>query len=159
MLEWNCQEYGIFFNNIGSGCQGIVYVIVLELGLIQLGMMVVCGDFYIFMYGVFGVIVFGIGISQVCDVLVSQSLVMNKFKVCWIQVNGCFFEGVLVKDLILYVICYLGVKGGVGYVYEFVGFVIEVLLMEEWMIFCNMVIEGGVCCGYVNFDQVIFDYL
>ena len=53
----------------------------------------------------------------------------------------------------------LGVKGGVGFAYEFAGSAIEALSMEERMTLCNMAIEGGARCGYVNPDQVTFDYL
>ena len=158
-LERNCQEHGIPLNNIGSGRQGIVHVIAPELGLTQPGMTVACGDSHTSTHGAFGAIAFGIGTSQVRDVLASQSLAMNKLKVRRIQVNGRLAEGVSAKDLILHVIRHLGVKGGVGYAYEFAGSAIEGLSMEERMTLCNMAIEGGARCGYVNPDQVTFDYL
>ncbi|AHF62666.1 3-isopropylmalate dehydratase, large subunit [Synechococcus sp. WH 8109] len=158
-LERNCQEHGIPLNNIGSGRQGIVHVIAPELGLTQPGMTVACGDSHTSTHGAFGAIAFGIGTSQVRDVLASQSLAMNKLKVRRIQVNGRLSEGVSAKDLILHVIRHLGVKGGVGYAYEFAGSAIEALSMEERMTLCNMAIEGGARCGYVNPDQVTFDYL
>jgi 3-isopropylmalate/(R)-2-methylmalate dehydratase large subunit len=158
-LERNCQEHGIPLNNIGSGRQGIVHVIAPELGLTQPGMTVACGDSHTSTHGAFGAIAFGIGTSQVRDVLASQSLAMNKLKVRRIQVNGRLAEGVSAKDLILHVIRHLGVKGGVGYAYEFAGSAIEALSMEERMTLCNMAIEGGARCGYVNPDQVTFDYL
>jgi 3-isopropylmalate/(R)-2-methylmalate dehydratase large subunit len=53
----------------------------------------------------------------------------------------------------------LGVKGGVGYAYEFAGSTLEGMSMEERMTICNMSIEGGARCGYVNPDQVTYDYL
>ena len=158
-LERNCQEHGIPLNNIGSGRQGIVNVIAPELGLTQPGMTVACGDSHTSTHGAFGAIAFGIGTSQVRDVLASQSLAMNKLKVRRIQVNGQLAVGVSAKDLILHVIRHLGVKGGVGYAYEFAGSAIEALSMEERMTLCNMAIEGGARCGYVNPDQVTFDYL
>ena len=158
-LERNCAEYGIELNGIGSGRQGIVHVIAPELGLTQPGMTVACGDSHTSTHGAFGAIAFGIGTSQVRDVLASQSLAMNKLKVRRIQVNGRLAEGVSAKDLILHVIRHLGVKGGVGYAYEFAGSAIEALSMEERMTLCNMAIEGGARCGYVNPDQVTFDYL
>ena len=158
-LERNCADYGITLNGIGSGRQGIVHVIAPELGLTQPGMTVACGDSHTSTHGAFGAIAFGIGTSQVRDVLASQSLAMNKLKVRRIQVNGQLTEGVSAKDLVLHVIRTLGVKGGVGYAYEFAGPAIEVLSMEERMTLCNMAIEGGARCGYVNPDQVTFDYL
>ena len=128
-------------------------------GLTQPGMTVACGDSHTSTHGAFGAIAFGIGTSQVRDVLASQSLAMNKLKVRRIQVNGHLPEGVSAKDLILHVIRHLGVKGGVGYAYEFAGPAIEGLSMEERMTLCNMAIEGGARCGYINPDQVTFEYL
>ncbi|MGB1622513.1 MAG: 3-isopropylmalate dehydratase large subunit [Synechococcus sp.] len=158
-LERNCAEYGIELNGIGSGRQGIVHVIAPELGLTQPGMTVACGDSHTSTHGAFGAIAFGIGTSQVRDVLASQSLAMNKLKVRRIRVDGRLSAGVYAKDLILHIIRVLGVKGGVGYAYEFAGSAIEALSMEERMTLCNMAIEGGARCGYVNPDQVTFDYL
>ena len=158
-LERNCAESGIVLNGIGSGRQGIVHVIAPELGLSQPGMTIACGDSHTSTHGAFGAIAFGIGTSQVRDVLASQSLAMNKLKVRRILVNGQLSAGVFAKDLVLHVIRTLGVKGGVGYAYEFAGSAIEALSMEERMTLCNMAIEGGARCGYVNPDQTTFDYL
>ena len=158
-LERNCADHGITLNGIGSGRQGIVHVIAPELGLTQPGMTVACGDSHTSTHGAFGAIAFGIGTSQVRDVLASQSLAMSKLKVRRIQVNGQLADGVSAKDLILHVIRTLGVKGGVGFAYEFAGPAVEALSMEERMTLCNMAIEGGARCGYVNPDPVTFDYL
>ena len=158
-LERNCADHGITLNGIGSGRQGIVHVIAPELGLTQPGMTVACGDSHTSTHGAFGAIAFGIGTSQVRDVLASQSLAMSKLKVRRIQVNGRLADGVSAKDLILHVIRTLGVKGGVGFAYEFAGPAVQALSMEERMTLCNMAIEGGARCGYVNPDQVTFDYL
>jgi 3-isopropylmalate/(R)-2-methylmalate dehydratase large subunit len=158
-LEANCTQYGIRLHGIGSGRQGIVHVIAPELGLTQPGMTVACGDSHTSTHGAFGAIAFGIGTSQVRDVLASQSLAMNKLKVRRIWVNGRLQDGVYAKDLILHIIRVLGVKGGVGYAYEFAGPAIETLSMEERMTLCNMAIEGGARCGYVNPDAVTFAYL
>ena len=158
-LERNCSEHGIPLHGIGSGRQGIVHVIAPELGLTQPGMTVACGDSHTSTHGAFGAIAFGIGTSQVRDVLASQSLAMNKLKVRRIQVDGKLQNGVYAKDLILHIIRTLGVKGGVGYAYEFGGPAIEALSMEERMTLCNMAIEGGARCGYVNPDATTFAYL
>jgi len=134
-------------------------VIAPELGLTQPGMTVACGDSHTSTHGAFGAIAFGIGTSQVRDVLASQSLAMSKLKVRRIWVENRLTDGVFAKDLILHVIRTLGVKAGVGYAYEFAGPAIEALSMEERMTLCNMAIEGGARCGYVNPDQITFDYL
>jgi 3-isopropylmalate/(R)-2-methylmalate dehydratase large subunit len=158
-LERNCAEHGIRLHGLGSGRQGIVHVIAPELGLTQPGMTVACGDSHTSTHGAFGAIAFGIGTSQVRDVLASQSLAMNKLRVRRIRVEGSLRPGVYAKDLILHVIRVLGVKAGVGHAYEFAGPAIEALSMEERMTLCNMAIEGGARCGYVNPDNTTFAYL
>lgn len=158
-LERNCADSGITLHGLGSGRQGIVHVIAPELGLTQPGMTVACGDSHTSTHGAFGAIAFGIGTSQVRDVLASQSLAMTKLKVRRIWVDGKLQRGVYAKDLVLHVIRSLGVKAGVGYAYEFAGPAIDALSMEERMTLCNMAIEGGARCGYVNPDATTFAYL
>ncbi|WP_126147725.1 3-isopropylmalate dehydratase large subunit [Synechococcus elongatus] len=158
-LERNCCENGIRFYNIGSGSQGIVHVIAPEQGLTQPGMTIACGDSHTSTHGAFGAIAFGIGTSQVRDVLASQTLALSKLKVRKIEVNGELQPGVYAKDVILHIIRKLGVKGGVGYAYEFAGSTFAAMSMEERMTVCNMAIEGGARCGYVNPDQITYDYL
>ena len=158
-LEVNCSDHGITLHGIGSGRQGIVHVIAPELGLTQPGMTIVCGDSHTCTHGAFGAIAIGIGTTQVRDVLASQTLAMNKLNVRRIWVEGHLSPGVYAKDLILHVIRQLGVKAGMGYVYEFAGPAITALSIEERMTICNMAIEGGARCAYVNPDAVTFAYL
>jgi len=158
-LEQNCRDHNITFYNIGSGNQGIVHVIAPEQGLTQPGMTIACGDSHTSTHGAFGAIAFGIGTSQVRDVLASQTLALAKLKVRRIEVNGKLAPGVYAKDVTLHIIRRLGVKGGVGYAYEYAGSTIAAMSMEERMTLCNMSIEGGARCGYVNPDRVTYDYL
>jgi 3-isopropylmalate/(R)-2-methylmalate dehydratase large subunit len=158
-LERNVREAGIQFFDLGSGAQGIVHVIGPELGITQPGMTIVCGDSHTSTHGAFGAVAFGIGTSQVRDVLASQCLAMEPLKVRRIEVSGTLAQGVYAKDVILEIIRRLGVQGGVGYAYEYAGDTIERMSMDERMTICNMSIEGGARVGYVNPDQVTFDYL
>ena len=158
-LEKNCQYNQIKFFNIGSGNQGIVHVVAPELGLTQPGMTIACGDSHTSTHGAFGSIAFGIGTSQVRDVLASQTLIMNKLKVRKILCKEKLSAGVFAKDLVLHIINKLGVKAGVGFAYEFTGPAVSALSMEERMTICNMSIEGGARCGYVNPDEKTFNYI
>ncbi len=158
-LERNCREHGIPLFDIGSGRQGIVHVIGPELGLTQPGMTIACGDSHTSTHGAFGAIAFGIGTSQVRDVLASQCLAMEPLKVRRINVTGRLAEGVYAKDVILSVIRELGVNGGVGFAYEYGGEAIERMSMDERMTVCNMSIEGGARAGYVNPDETTFAYI
>jgi 3-isopropylmalate/(R)-2-methylmalate dehydratase large subunit len=158
-LERNCRETGIQLFDTASGHQGIVHVIGPELGLTQPAMTIACGDSHTSTHGAFGAIAFGIGTSQVRDVLASQCLAMARLKVRRIEVTGKLPPGSYAKDVILAIIRRLGVKGGVGYAYEYAGPVVEGMTLEERMTVCNMSIEGGARCGYVNPDDATFDYL
>jgi 3-isopropylmalate/(R)-2-methylmalate dehydratase large subunit len=158
-LERNCREHGIRLLNLDGGHQGIVHVIGPELGLTQPGMTIACGDSHTSTHGAFGAVAFGIGTSQVRDVLASQSVAMDPLKVRRIAVNGRLARGVFAKDVILEIIRRLGVKGGAGFAYEYGGTTIDRMSMDERMTICNMSIEGGARVGYVNPDETTFAYL
>ncbi len=158
-LERSCAEHAIRLFDPGSGKQGIVHVIGPELGLTQPGMTIACGDSHTSTHGAFGAVAFGIGTSQVADVLATQCLALARPKVRRIDVTGKLRPGIYAKDVILAIIRRLGVKGGVGYAYEYAGPVLDAMTMEERLTVCNMSIEGGARCGYVNPDETAFDYL
>ncbi|HXH07219.1 MAG TPA: 3-isopropylmalate dehydratase large subunit [Vicinamibacterales bacterium] len=158
-LERNCREYGIALFDLASGRQGIVHVIGPELGLTQPGMTIACGDSHTSTHGAFGAIAFGIGTSQVRDVLASQCLALDPLRVRRIVVTGRLQPGVYAKDVILEIIRRLGVKGGVGFAYEYAGEAVARMSMDERMTICNMSIEGGARVGYVNPDETTFAYL
>jgi 3-isopropylmalate/(R)-2-methylmalate dehydratase large subunit len=158
-IERNCREFGIRFFDIGSGEQGIVHVLGPELGLTQPGMTIACGDSHTSTHGAFGAVAFGIGTSQVRDLLASQCLAMQRPKLRRINVDGALGPGVYAKDVILHIIRRLGVKGGVGYAYEYGGSVFEQMSMEARMTVCNMSIEGGARLGYVTPDAATFEFL
>jgi 3-isopropylmalate/(R)-2-methylmalate dehydratase large subunit len=158
-LERNCREHGIRLFDLASGHQGIVHVIGPELGLTQPGTTIACGDSHTSTHGAFGAIALGIGTSQVRDVLATQTLTLARPKVRRIEVSGKLSAGVYAKDVILTVIRRLGVKGGVGFAYEYAGDTIAAMSLEERMTLCNMSIEGGARVGYVNPDETTFEYL
>jgi 3-isopropylmalate/(R)-2-methylmalate dehydratase large subunit len=136
-----------------------VHVIGPEMGLTQPGITLVCGDSHTSTHGAFGNISLGIGTSQVAYVLATQTLALNRPKVRRIVVGGELRPGVFAKDVILHIIRKLGVQGGVGYAYEYAGPVFDRMTMEERMTVCNMSIEGGARCGYVNPDETTVEYL
>ena len=158
-LERNSRAFGVPLYDLSSPHQGIVHVIGPELGLTQPGMTIACGDSHTSTHGAMGAVAFGIGTSQVRDVLASQCLAIDPLKVRRINVTGRLGPKVSAKDVILAIIRRLGVKGGVGHAYEYGGDVISRMNMEERMTVCNMSIEGGARVGYVNPDQTTFEYL
>jgi 3-isopropylmalate/(R)-2-methylmalate dehydratase large subunit len=158
-LRANCEEFGVTFFDTDTGKQGIVHVVGPEQGLTQPGMTIACGDSHTSTHGAFGAIAFGIGTSQVRDLLATQTLALGKLKVRRIEVNGTLKPGIYAKDVILHIIKLLGVNGGTGFAYEYAGDVFDSFSMEERMTACNMSIEGGARVGYVNPDEKTFEYL
>lgn len=158
-LEKNVKEFGVKIFDIASGEQGIVHVVGPELGLTQPGLTVACGDSHTSTHGAFGAIAFGVGTTQIRDILATQTLSLSRPKVRRIRVTGNLGKGVYAKDVVLAIIRKLGVNGGIGFAYEFAGEVIDRMTMEERLTICNMSIEGGARVGYINPDQTTFDYL
>ncbi len=158
-LNRNAKEFGITYFSLSSGKQGIVHVVGPEQGITQPGTTIACGDSHTATHGAFGAIAFGIGTTQVRDVLATQTMALSKMKVRRINVDGKLHPGVYAKDVILHIIRLLGAGGGKGYAYEYGGNVFDGFSMEERMTVCNMSIEGGARCGYVNPDDKTFEYL
>jgi 3-isopropylmalate/(R)-2-methylmalate dehydratase large subunit len=158
-LRKNCADNNVTFFDRESGKQGIVHIVGPEQGITQPGTTIACGDSHTSTHGAFGAIAFGIGTTQIRDVLATQTMALGKLKVRRVEVNGQLRPGVYAKDVILHVIAQLGVNGGTGYAYEFAGTLFESFTMEQRMTVCNMSIEGGARVGYVNPDQTTVDYL
>ncbi len=158
-LAKNCREFGITLFDLASPDQGIVHVIGPELGLTLPGLTLVCGDSHTSTHGAFGTLAFGIGTSEVEDILATQCLLQDRPKTFLIEVNGYRPYGVEAKDIILSIIGQIGPSGGTGSVVEYAGDTIRELSMEERMTVCNMSIEGGARAGMIAPDQKTFDYL
>lgn len=158
-LEKNVKEFGITYFGPKEG-QGVCHVVFPEQGVIWPGQVAVCGDSHTCTYGAFGTLAFGIGTTQVAQVLATQTIAMDKRpKIRRVNFNGTLPEGVVAKDAALRMMRTLGVGGGTGFAYEFGGTTIEAMSMEGRLTLCNMAVEGGARSGYVNPDDKTFDYL
>ena len=158
-LSENCNKNGITLYELGHKYNGIVHVMAPELGITQPGMTIVCGDSHTSTHGAFGAIAFGIGTSQVAQVFASQCLLLPKPKSLRVSVNGNLMNGVLPKDVILYIISKLGTNSGTGYFCEYAGDVFENMTMEGRMTVCNMSIEMGARGGMIAPDETTFNYV
>ncbi len=159
MLTKNCAEFGVELYGLGHPYQGIVHVIGPELGITLPGSTIVCGDSHTSTHGAFGAIAFGIGTSQVEQVLATQCLLQQRPKTMRITVDGELGTGVTAKDIILYIIAKISAAGGTGYFIEYAGSTIRSLSMEARMTICNMSIEMGARGGLIAPDDITFDYV
>jgi len=76
-----------------------------------------------------------------------------------INVEGTLNNGVVSKDIILYIIAQISASGATGYAVEYAGSAIRNLSMESRMTICNMSIEMGARCGLIAPDETTFDYI
>jgi 3-isopropylmalate/(R)-2-methylmalate dehydratase large subunit len=158
-LRKNCAEFGVNLYDLGHPFQGIVHIIGPELGLTLPGMTIVCGDSHTSTHGAFGNIAFGIGTSEVEQVLATQCVLQYKPKRMKIEINGKLARGVLAKDIILYIISRISASGATGYFVEYAGDAIRNLSMEARMTICNMSIEMGARGGLIAPDETTFRYI
>ncbi|QQG40658.1 MAG: 3-isopropylmalate dehydratase large subunit [Candidatus Levyibacteriota bacterium] len=159
MLTKNCKEFGIRLYGLGHPYQGIVHIIGPELGITKPGMTIVCGDSHTSTHGAFGNISFGIGTSEVEQVLATQTILQYKPKTMLITVDGKLKKGVVAKDIILYIISKISTSGATGYFVEYAGSTIQNLSMEARMTICNMSIEIGARGGLIAPDKTTFAYM
>lgn len=158
-LKKNCEEFGITMYGLGHPYQGIVHIIGPELGLTLPGMTIVCGDSHTSTHGAFGAIAFGIGTSEVEQVLATQCILQHRPKTMRIEINGTLGKGVVSKDIILYIISRISAGGATGYFVEYAGEAIRNLSMEARMTICNMSIEMGARGGLIAPDETTFNYI
>lgn len=158
-LEKNCTEFGLELYGLGHKYQGIVHVIGPELGFVQPGMTIVCGDSHTSTNGALGTLAWGVGTSEVEMVLATQCILQNKPKTMEISINGALSKGVTPKDVILTIINKIGVNGATGYAVEFTGTTIADMDIEGRMTICNMTIEAGGRMGMVAVDAKTIEYL
>ncbi len=158
-LRKNCAEFGVELYDLGHPYQGIVHIIGPELGLTLPGMTIVCGDSHTSTHGAFGNIAFGIGTSEVEQVLATQCILQYKAKTMKIEINGTLGKGVVSKDIILYIISKISASGATGFFVEYAGDTIRNLSMEARMTICNMSIEMGARGGLIAPDETTFSYI
>ncbi len=159
MLRKNCEEFDVTLYGLGHPNQGIVHIIGPELGITKPGMTIVCGDSHTSTHGAFGAIAFGIGTSEVEQVMASQTILQYRPKTMNIRINGKLGKGVTSKDIILYIISKISTSGGTGHFVEYSGTAIEKLSMEARMTICNMSIEMGARGGMIAPDEKTFEYM
>ena len=158
-LTKNCEEFGVRLYGLGHPFQGIVHIIGPELGITKPGMTIVCGDSHTSTHGAFGCVAFGIGTSEVEQVLASQTILQHKPKTMRITVNGTLGKGIVSKDIILYIISRLTASGATGHFVEYAGSTIRSLSMEARMTICNMSIEMGARGGMIAPDETTYEYI
>ena len=158
-LERNCRDFHVPLFAMDDIRQGIVHVVGPEQGATLPGMTIVCGDSHTSTHGAFGALAYGVGTSEVEQVLATQCLLQKRSRTMRVRLEGILPKGVGAKDMALAVIGKLGTAGGTGCAIEFAGSAVRALSMEGRMTLCNMAIEAGARAGLVAVDETTITYL
>lgn len=151
------RRHNIPLYDIGNN--GICHVLVAEVGFIEPGMTVCCGDSHTCTLGAFGAFALGVGTSAQAGAMLSGCLILERPRVFRIDVAGRLQNGATAKDLALHIIATIGFKGATGHVIEYHGEGIDALSMDERMTLCNMAIEAGATTGLCEPDSKTVEYL
>jgi 3-isopropylmalate/(R)-2-methylmalate dehydratase large subunit len=101
----------------------------------------------------------GIGTSEVMQVLATQTLILRKPRTLRATFNGRLSKGVYAKDMILAPIVRYGIEAGIGHTVQYAGPAISARSVEGRMTVANMSIEFGTRGGLVAADDTSFEYL
>ena len=154
-MRWSRANYF----SISDPRQGIVHVIGPEQGISLPGLTITCSDSHTSTHGAFGAIAFGVGQSESCHILTTQSLWQTKPPCTRIELQGTPGPGVSGKDIILAIITMLGASGATGQAIEYCGSALQALTIDDRLTMCNMTIEAGARFGIMAPDDTIYDYL
>lgn len=158
-LAQNAADFGLTHFGMMHPNNGIIHVVGPEQGLSLPGMTIVCGDSHTSTHGAMGAVSFGIGTSEVEQVLASQCILQSKPKSMRISVNGALRPGVTAKDVALYIMSKITTSGATGYFVEYAGSAVQSLSMEGRLTLCNLSIEMGARGGFVAPDETTFEYI
>ena len=158
-MRTNCAEFGVKLYDVTDPDQGIAHTIGPELGIVLPGCTYVCADSHTATCGGLGAWAWGVGTTQVTQMLATQMLIQKKPLTMRVNFAGRIGEGVFGKDLILHLIGRATSVGGAGYAVEYAGPAIREMGIEGRMTICNMSIEFGARTGFVAADDKTLEYL
>ncbi len=141
------------------GRMGIEHALLPEQGLVYPGQVIIGADSHTCTYGALGAFATGVGSTDLAAAMVIGEAWFKVPSTMRFEYRGALPRWVGGKDLILFTIGQIGVSGARYRAMEFAGAAISELSMDGRLTMANMAIEAGGKCGYVQPDQVTFDYL
>lgn len=137
---------------------GICHIVLPEQGLIRPGDFVAGGDSHSPTGGAFGAYVAGYGATDMIGIVTTGQTWLAVPETIYVELNGELSEGVVAKDLMLFLCRELGMDNAFK-VIEFAGTCVEAMGMQERMVLSNMAAELGAETGLIAPDETTFSFL
>ncbi len=157
LRDWARRHHIKDFFDVGRN--GVCHALFPEKGYIRPGFTAIMGDSHTCTHGAFGAFAAGVGTTDLEVGILKGVCAFREPNTIRINLTGSLGQGVVAKDVILFVIGQLGVNGATDCVLEFHGPVVEAMSMDARMTLCNMAIEAGGTCGICQPDMTTVAYL
>lgn len=111
--------------------------------------------------GVVGALANGIGATEMAGAFLTNDARITVPTTLRFNFKNQLKEGVMAKDIMLYILAHEKVKNGgaVGRIFEYGGESLNNLSFDELFVLPNMAVEGGAYIGIVEPNEVILNYL
>ena len=139
--------------------RGICHTVLPEAGMVKPGSVVIITDSHTTTHGAYGAFATGVGSTDMAVILMTGKLWFRVPDVVRITLNGSLKQGLMAKDVALYILGQLGADFAVYRAVEFSGPIVDAMSLEERTVLCNMAVEGAAKSAYVQPDQKTVDYI
>jgi aconitate hydratase len=154
-IETVAKKFGIFFSKPGNG---ICHQVNLERFAVP-GNTLLGSDSHTPTAGAMGSLAIGAGGLDVAAAMAGFPYYINVPKVVKVELKGELQQWVSSKDIILEVLRRLGVKGGVGKIFEYTGEGLKNLSVPERATITNMGAELGATTSIFSSDEITRSFL
>lgn len=138
---------------------GVCHQVMAEAGVVLPGTIVVATDSHTTTHGAFGAIGTGVGATDLATIMISGQLWFRVPEIIEIRIDGMPMEGVMPKDVVLFLLSKMKADGAVYKAIDFTGSYVEQLGVAGRMVICNMAVEMGAKTAYMQPSQQVLDYL
>ncbi|KJS80690.1 MAG: 3-isopropylmalate dehydratase [Peptococcaceae bacterium BICA1-8] len=139
--------------------EGICHKVLPEAGLVRPGDIIIITDSHTTTLGAFGAFGTGVGSTDLAIAMLTGELWFRVPQVIKLNLDGQLSEGVMAKDLSLFLLRKLGTSFASYKVIEFTGPTIMNLPLDERMVLCNMALEMGAKSAYIQPDDLVTEYV
>lgn len=141
------------------GKMGIEHCLLPEQGVVKPGQLIIGADSHTVTYGAVGAFSSGVGSTDIAVAMATGEVWLRVPETIKVILTGKPAQGVVGKDVILYLIGQIGVDGARYKALEFVGDGLRHLSMDSRFTMSNMAIEAGGKSGIIAVDDITKAYL